>query len=147
MNHVGGPHTPGHSGCMLLFMPASPTTIIHFPGELHLFFKTVRDASPPGSFLNPQRGMDVLSLNFPRPSSMSYHIVFTFPSALMSGKSLGAGAIPHSSSYAQYRTVYEGCCRHPVSFLAFESDMNFELLVKFVQFRFCQGHIHFLKSL
>lgn len=99
------PHTPCCSGCVLLFMPASPTTCIHSPGELHSSFKTVQDAPPPESSRSPQRGMDVLSLSFPHPSNLSHHIVFTFPSALMSGRSLGAGAIPPSSSYAQHRTV------------------------------------------
>lgn len=96
-----GPHTPCCSRCLLLFMPASPTIFIHLPRELHSSFNTVQDASPPEPSLSPQRGMDVLPLNFFHPSSQSHHIVFTRSSFSPDGK----GAILHSSSYAQYRTV------------------------------------------
>ena len=51
----------------------------------------------------------------------------------MAGRSLRAGAESHSSSYAQHGTAAQGCCRHPVCLLKFESDFGFKLRVKIVQ--------------
>lgn len=127
------------------FVHASLTFHLHSESYTHSSFKTVQEASSSKSSLSPQRGLDVLSLNFAFPElfpslHLSHHILFAFPSVVMAGRSLGAGAVPHSSSYAQYRTADQGCCRHPVYFLKFKSDVDFvKLLVKIVHIQILQG--------
>ena len=117
-NH-GGFHAP-HAARAAPFCSCQPYPLLS-PRQLHSSFKTVQKASPPESlpWAHEEESMCFLRISHP---SICPIILFTFPSALMAGRSLRMGTGSHSSFYTQHRTAAQGCWRH---FLKFESDCGF----------------------